>query len=542
MRITDSASPPQVVVVPISLSFDSKFALAKSTLKPGAVGRPYSDQLIAVNGTAPFTWSATSLAAGITLDSATGQFSGTPTEIAFYTVVTVKDSSSPPKTIVPFIPWYIFPAMTFAASPLRGNLNSSFSQQLTQGGIGTTKVVISSGSLPPGMKLLDGGQLYGTPTQTGDYSFIVNFTDADTPPVSIQKAYTFNVYTPLPVLPPQPLPTAVIGRPYAAKLWARDGSFPYTWGISSGQLPPGLNLSADGNITGTPTTLSSSGNPFYFVASVTDSASPPQTATADFFLTVTATSKGRNDSIATATPVSYPGLKASFSPFADPADSTSSAPDTDYYRLIANAGSVVTVSAVASQIDPAMEILDANGQRYKSCKDPGDDHPTLTFIVKDATPDVFDDDCLNDDVDPTVNRNSSLQFQVPGPAGTQVTFYAHVFDASGNARPDMTYSLEVSSNVVPPLSVSGVSAATEFVGISYLLQVQYWASGGTPPYTWQISSGTLPPGLQLVNDPFFGWVIYGTPTTAGNYDLVLRLTDSANPPQIGSAALHITVH
>ena len=48
--------------------------------------------------------------------------------------------------------------------------------------------------------------------------------------------------------------TAVAGQPYEATLSATGGTAPLTWSVTAGSLPPGLELSAAGNITGTPTT------------------------------------------------------------------------------------------------------------------------------------------------------------------------------------------------------------------------------------------------------------------------------------------------
>ncbi|GEN13525.1 Putative Ig domain-containing protein [Myxococcus fulvus] len=49
------------------------------------------------------------------------------------------------------------------------------------------------------------------------------------------------------------------------------------------------------------------------------------------------------------------------------------------------------------------------------------------------------------------------------------------------------------------------------------------ALGGKAPYTWTLVSGTLPPGLNLRDSSH----LEGTPTTSGDFTLVLRVTDSA---------------
>ena len=63
------------------------------------------------------------------------------------------------------------------------------------------------------------------------------------------------------------------------------------------------------------------------------------------------------------------------------------------------------------------------------------------------------------------------------------------------------------------------------------------ASGGTLPYTWSITSGSLPAGLTL--SP--GGVISGTPTANGTYKITVTVTDNSNPAQTQSAATNIIV-
>jgi hypothetical protein len=64
------------------------------------------------------------------------------------------------------------------------------------------------------------------------------------------------------------------------------------------------------------------------------------------------------------------------------------------------------------------------------------------------------------------------------------------------------------------------------------------AIGGTPPYTWSIVSGALPPGLTL--NPTSG-AISGTPTAPGTYSFVIQVSDSATPANKITRSLTIQV-
>jgi large repetitive protein len=141
---------------------------------------------------------------------------------------------------------------------------------------------IIGGALPPGLALSLSGLISGTPTQAGSYSFWVNLGDQNPPsaswcrPANSQREFTINVSatgpSPPPPRPPPPLikpppppPPVTITSPsvpggevdldYSASLTASGGASgsTRTWSVSGGGLPPGLTLSNDGGISGTPT-------------------------------------------------------------------------------------------------------------------------------------------------------------------------------------------------------------------------------------------------------------------------------------------------
>jgi subtilisin family serine protease len=91
----------------------------------GTVGTPVSVTVSATGGTPPYTWSATGLPAGVTINSGTGQMSGTPTTAGTYSVtVTVTDSAS--RTGSATFTWTISPAGGSCSSPGQKLANGGF--------------------------------------------------------------------------------------------------------------------------------------------------------------------------------------------------------------------------------------------------------------------------------------------------------------------------------------------------------------------------------------------------------------------------------
>jgi hypothetical protein len=122
------------------------------------------------------------------------------------------------------------------------------------------KYSIASGSLPPGLKIEEEyghSYIYGTPTTAGNYTFTVRATNASG---TATKQFTIRVTAPkVPTITTTSLPNAKVGLRYgdfpSIRLEAADNA---TWSLYSGILPAGLTLNRNGNISGTPTTASTS--------------------------------------------------------------------------------------------------------------------------------------------------------------------------------------------------------------------------------------------------------------------------------------------
>lgn len=143
------------------------------------------------------------------------------------------------------------------------------------GGSGTFSWSVTAGALPAGLLLNAAtGALSGTPTIEGTATFTVRATDAsDTS--NYADAPSSITIAPQPVAPviitTTTLPDGLRGASYSAALASSGGQAPVTWSIASGNLPPGLTLSAStGVVSGTPIKRGT----WSFTVKVADSAAP----------------------------------------------------------------------------------------------------------------------------------------------------------------------------------------------------------------------------------------------------------------------------
>lgn len=124
----------------------------------------------------------------------------------------------------------------------------------------------------------------------------------------------------------------------------------------------------------------------------------------------------------------------------------------------------------------------------------------------------------------------------PTAAGTS-TFSLSVSDSGSPAQTaTLAATLVIAAAPPPTLVITTTSPLTPgTVGVTYSATLA--ASGGTAPYTWAITTGTLPAGLTLST----AGALTGTPTAAGTFNFTITATDSASTPQTATLAATLVI-
>jgi hypothetical protein len=265
-------------------------AITTTTLPAGVEGTAYSQAIAKTGGAGAltFTVSAGTLPPGLTL-SASGTISGTPTGpngTANFTVKVTDSSTVTPQNATQALSILInlpaAPSITTTTLPA-GVEGTAYSQTVVATGFGALTLSVSAGTLPPGLAMSASGHITGTPSgPNGASNFTVKVTDSSNPTQSATQALSILInLPPAPGITPATLPGGNVGTPYNQSVSVTGGLGPYTWSISSGTRPAGVNFTpgtTSATLSGIPTTSTT----YNFTVMVTDSSNPSQSASVPY--------------------------------------------------------------------------------------------------------------------------------------------------------------------------------------------------------------------------------------------------------------------
>jgi len=275
------------------------------------------------------------------------------------------------------------------------------------------------------------------------------------------------------------VPVGTVGSPYSFTFTGAGGcgpALPYQFSLIGGTLPPGLTLASSGTVSGTPTNAGG----WSFWVNLSDQNPPsaswcvPGAAQREFTITINGPGGSPSPSPGPA-PTPTPALSITTSGL--PEAMVGAAYST---TLSASGGSGTKTWTVAAGSLPAGLSLSANG-------------------VVSGTP------------------------TAPGTA----SFTAKV--AAGGASAQRQFSLGVTAG----LAIA--APATKVAEVAVPLTIELNATGGSAPYRWELTQGSLPMHVGFIGDQGDGSkaLIKGVPATSGNFPLTFKVTDV-----LGRSTLH----
>ncbi|HEV2647165.1 MAG TPA: putative Ig domain-containing protein [Acidobacteriaceae bacterium] len=561
VAVRDSESPAKTQSSVVTMDIAApQLKIAAPPSAPATVGTAFSETLQATGGNPSYRWSvAGNLPAGLTLNTSTGTITGVPSAsgTASFTAM-VNDSSSPAQAASASTAIIVAPsALTINAPSLPPVVaGTAYSQTLqVSGGTAPYRWSVTSGQLAPGLTLNSAGTISGTPTTSGNSSFTATVVDSGSPAQSASATTSVAVTATALVVTAPALPVRTVGAAYSQAFGVTGGTAPYTWRMTSGSLPAGLTLTPAGVVSGTAQASGTTN----FTATVSDSSSPVQSASATAGITVAPTALVITSSSLAGVPVSSAysqSLQASggTAPYqwtitsgslpaglalvpssglingtagttAGTANFTATVTDSSSPAQTASATESITIAPASLTITSATLAQATSGTAY------------LQTLQAAGGTGAYSWQITSGQLASGLSISASGVISGTPTTSTPSTFSVTVSDSGTPAQTQSaTFTIAATAPVVPPLSIVSSTLAATTTGSSYSQTLQ--ASGGTPGYTWSIASGTLPAGLTLASST---GVISGTPSGSGTATFTVAVSDNGNPTKSASASTSIAV-
>jgi VCBS repeat-containing protein len=498
----------------------------------GTVDAAFSQTFTAGNILGTVTWSETgTLPAGITLNSATGVLSGTPTVQGSFPITVRATDTNTCFTDSAYTLTIACQTITVTNPGVTtGTVSTAFSQSFTQTGAHGTAVFTTSSTLPAGLTLAASGLLSGTPTQSGSFPINVTVTDANGC-TGVNATYTLVIGCQVITVTPPAVTTGTTGSPFS-QVFTQTGAVGTPVFSTASTLPTGFTLnSSTGQLSGTTNQHTS----FSIVVTVTDgntctgtsaaypltincqtiTVTNPSTTTgtvATFFsqqFTQTGAIGGATFSTASTLPAGLtlhgatgvldgtPTQSGSFPITVTVTDGNGCTGISATYTLVI-ACNVITVTSPANNLGTA-------GSAFSEQFTQTGGNGTIAWSVTGSLPGGI-----------TLNTSTGVLAGVTTTTGTfPITVTAT--DANTCTGTSATYNLTISCQTITVTNpgVNSVAAGAAF-------DQTFTVTGILGTVTWS-STGTLPTGITLNSTTGH---LAGTSTQQGVYNIVVKATDT----------------